>query len=113
MTAVAAHYGYRDGSAVHRVVERLEAKAKSGRALDRQSTATSCPGSVTCQELAPNSHIELVKRQARGEEKRQKDGDRKMGSSVSRCRQLLFSGTALGECLLHYRGLHLETEEPM
>ena len=33
---VAADYGYRDGSGVHRVVERLEAKAKSDRALDRQ-----------------------------------------------------------------------------
>ncbi len=36
MTTVAADYGYRDGSGVHRVVERLEAKAKSDRALDRQ-----------------------------------------------------------------------------
>ena len=36
MTAVAADDAYRDRSRVHRVVERLEAKAKSDRALDRQ-----------------------------------------------------------------------------
>ncbi len=36
MTTVATDYGYRDGSGVHRVIERLEAKAKSDRALDRQ-----------------------------------------------------------------------------
>ena len=33
MTTVAADYGYRDGSGVHRVIKRLEEKAKSDRAL--------------------------------------------------------------------------------
>ncbi len=33
MTTVAAEYGYRDGSGVHRVIKRLEEKAKSGRAI--------------------------------------------------------------------------------
>ena len=33
MTTVAADYGYRDGSGVHRVIHRLEEKAKSDRAL--------------------------------------------------------------------------------
>jgi len=36
MTTVAAEYGYRDGSGVHRVIERLEEKAKSDRALARR-----------------------------------------------------------------------------
>jgi REP element-mobilizing transposase RayT len=36
MTAVAADYGYRDGSGVHRVVQRLEERAKNDRALARR-----------------------------------------------------------------------------
>ncbi len=32
----AADYGYRDGSGVHRVIKRLEEKAKSDRALSRR-----------------------------------------------------------------------------
>ncbi len=35
MTTVARDYGYRDGSGVHRVVQRLEAKAESDRTLAR------------------------------------------------------------------------------
>ncbi len=35
MTTVAADYGYRDGSGVHRVIKRLEERAKSDRALSR------------------------------------------------------------------------------
>ena len=35
------------------------------------------------------------------------------GSSVSRCRQPLFRGRHSGVCLLHCRGLHLGTEEPL
>jgi hypothetical protein len=36
MTSVAADYGYRDGSGVHRVVQRLEQRAKVDRALARR-----------------------------------------------------------------------------
>ena len=36
MTAVAKQYGYRDGSGVHRVIQRLEGRAKEDRQLDRQ-----------------------------------------------------------------------------
>ncbi len=36
MTAVAADYGYRDGSGIHRVIQRLEEKAKSDRVLARR-----------------------------------------------------------------------------
>lgn len=36
MTEVAKEYGYRDGSGVHRVIQRLEARAKDNRQLDRQ-----------------------------------------------------------------------------
>jgi hypothetical protein len=36
MTAVAADYGYRDGSGVHRVVQRLEERAKTDQALARR-----------------------------------------------------------------------------
>ena len=39
MTTVAADYGYRDGSGVHRVIKRLEEKAKSDRALSRRLKA--------------------------------------------------------------------------
>jgi len=35
MTTVAAEYGSRDGSGVHRVIKRQEEKAKSDRALSR------------------------------------------------------------------------------
>ena len=36
MTAVAGEYGYRDGSGVHRVIERLQERAKSDRTLARR-----------------------------------------------------------------------------
>jgi len=36
MTAVAADYGYRDGSGVHRVIQRLHERAKSDRSLARR-----------------------------------------------------------------------------
>jgi hypothetical protein len=36
MTAVAKQYGYRDGSGVHRVIQRLESRAKEDRQLGRQ-----------------------------------------------------------------------------
>jgi putative transposase len=36
MTAVAKQYGYSDGSGVHRVMQRLEGRAKKDRQLDRQ-----------------------------------------------------------------------------
>jgi hypothetical protein len=36
MTTVAADYGYRDGSGIHRVLQRLEEKAKSDRTLARR-----------------------------------------------------------------------------
>ncbi len=39
MTTVAADYGYRDGSGIHRVIQRLEEKAKSDRALSRRLKA--------------------------------------------------------------------------
>lgn len=39
MTAVAKDYGYRDGSGVHRVVQRLEQRAKQDRALARRLKA--------------------------------------------------------------------------
>ena len=39
MTAVAADYGYRDGSGVHRVVQRLDEKAKGDQALARRLKA--------------------------------------------------------------------------
>jgi len=39
MTAVAADYGYRDGSGIHRVVQRLERKAKEDQALARRLKA--------------------------------------------------------------------------
>ena len=39
MTAVAADYGYRDGSGVHRVVQRLDEKAKGYGALARRLQA--------------------------------------------------------------------------
>jgi len=39
MTRVAAQYGYRDGSGVHRVIKRLEEEAKSDRALSRRLRA--------------------------------------------------------------------------
>ncbi len=39
MTTVAADYGCRDGSGVHRVIKRLEEKAKSDRALSRRLKA--------------------------------------------------------------------------
>ena len=39
MTTVAADYGYGDGSGVHRVIKRLEEKAKSDRALSRRLKA--------------------------------------------------------------------------
>lgn len=39
MTAVAADYGYRDGSGIHRVVQRLEERAKGDQALARHLKA--------------------------------------------------------------------------
>lgn len=36
MTAVAADYGYRDGSGIHRVIERLQATAEGNQALARR-----------------------------------------------------------------------------
>ena len=36
MTEVAKEYGYSDGSGVHRVIQRLEARTKDDRQLDRQ-----------------------------------------------------------------------------
>ena len=36
MSTVAADYGYRDGSGIHRVVQRLEEKAKDDQALARR-----------------------------------------------------------------------------
>jgi len=39
MTTVAADYGYRDGSGVHRVIKRLEEKAKSDLAIFRRLKA--------------------------------------------------------------------------
>ena len=36
MTVVAADYGYRDGSGIHRVIQRLEEEAKSDQALSRR-----------------------------------------------------------------------------
>ncbi len=36
MTTVARDYGYRDGSGVHRVVQRLEASAENDRTLARR-----------------------------------------------------------------------------
>ena len=36
MTVVAKDYGYRDGSGVHRVLQRLEEKAQEDRALTRR-----------------------------------------------------------------------------
>jgi len=39
MTAVAKDYGYRDGSGVHRVVQRLEEKSASDPALARRLRA--------------------------------------------------------------------------
>jgi hypothetical protein len=36
MTTVAGDYGYRDGSGVHRVVQRLEKKAEDDQALARR-----------------------------------------------------------------------------
>jgi hypothetical protein len=47
MTKVAADYGYRDGSGIHRVVQRLEKKAKDDRALARRlKTLTAKASSV-------------------------------------------------------------------
>ena len=51
MTTVAGDYGYRDGSGVHRVVQRLEKKAEDDQALARRlkalakhvSSVKSCP----------------------------------------------------------------------
>jgi hypothetical protein len=39
MTTVAADYGYRDGSGIHRVVQRLEKKAKDDQVLSRRLNA--------------------------------------------------------------------------
>jgi hypothetical protein len=39
MTTVAGDYGYRDGSGVHRVVQRLEKKAEDDQALARRLKA--------------------------------------------------------------------------
>ena len=39
MTTVAGDYGYRDGSGVHRVVQRLEKKAEDEQALARRLKA--------------------------------------------------------------------------
>ena len=39
MTTVAAEYGYRDRSGVHGVIQRVEEKAKSDRALSRRLKA--------------------------------------------------------------------------
>ena len=36
MTQLAKQYGYSDGSGIHRVLQRLEARAKQDRQLDRQ-----------------------------------------------------------------------------
>ncbi len=39
MTTVAADYGDRDGSGVHRVIKRLEERAKGDRTLSRRLNA--------------------------------------------------------------------------
>jgi hypothetical protein len=39
MTTVAADYGYRDGSGIHRVVQRLEKKAQDDQVLARRLKA--------------------------------------------------------------------------
>ncbi len=39
MTTVAADYGYRDGSGIHRVVQRLEKKSKDDQAFARRLKA--------------------------------------------------------------------------
>ena len=39
MTSVAADYGYRDGSGVHRVVQRLEKRAAEDQVLARRLKA--------------------------------------------------------------------------
>ncbi len=39
MTTVAADYGYRDGSDIHGLVQRLEKKAKDDQALARRLKA--------------------------------------------------------------------------
>ena len=39
MTTVATEYGYRDGSGADRVIQRLEEKADSDRALSRRLKA--------------------------------------------------------------------------
>ena len=52
MTEVAKLYGYRDGSGVHRVVQRLEARAKQDRPLGRQLQAL-VSGLSRVQELTP------------------------------------------------------------
>ena len=47
MTEVAAAYGYRDGSGVHRVIQRLEERAKVDQALARHlETLTAKASSV-------------------------------------------------------------------
>ena len=44
MTAVAADYGYRDGSGIHRAVDRRKDRAKEDPALaDKTSSVKSCP----------------------------------------------------------------------
>ena len=43
MTKVAAQYGYKDGSGVHQVVKRLEARAKRDPALSARLTALADP----------------------------------------------------------------------
>ena len=65
MTEVAEDYGYRDGSGVHRVLQRLEEKARHVRSLSRHlkklaeqvSSVESCPRSqltsATQRGLAP------------------------------------------------------------
>ncbi|MBN1854325.1 MAG: hypothetical protein JW829_16465 [Pirellulales bacterium] len=50
MTAVALDFGYRDGSGVHRVLQGLEARAKSDRTLARYLKSLQ-KGNVKYQEL--------------------------------------------------------------
>ncbi len=51
MTTVAADYGYRDGSGIHCVIQRVEEKAKRDRALSRRLKAL-----VLCPDLDLGFH---------------------------------------------------------
>ena len=55
MTTVAADYGYRDGSGVHRVIKRLEENANSDRALSRRLKALARIIHVGCVQHGESS----------------------------------------------------------